>query len=383
MWFAIGVITLISFSVYFGIQRHGARWKGQRAQAHAQPRHEYEFVRRKDKLKKMRVGLDAPRHFNFTLKRESSIDRFCKSLGLSVEHQIGHQAVDRLVYIVSNDQHLLDRCMEDPAMIELVQSLFNLQHLDSRITQVHCRHGRIWAEFQVSSLFNDKSNEERLSQIFPKAAAKLLSMARLLQAQAPSDQVDRRDPFIFRAALVLALSTGLLINGGVHAFRQMGFSEAFTVETAQLWTYTIFTAVAIVVALVGAALFLLGRTARTHLVLIEIVLVGSIGAVLTAFTEIRDLNMDLDRSAMQRYEAKVLGKDISTSRRRGTRYYVYVPEWTGSGWTSVQAVRRLRVSSSFYQSVQRGEQIVFRQHQGFLGIHWVAGFSRAESGASP
>ncbi len=377
MWFVFGLITLASFSIYFGVKRFGARWKGERAFVHNQPAHEYEFVLKKDTIKKMRVGLDAPKHFDFTLKRESAVDRFCKFLGLSVEHQIGNHSVDRLVYIVSNDQHLLDQCMKDTAMVEDVQGLFNTQHLDSRITHVHCRNGRIWAEFKVGSLFNDRSNQIRLSQIFPKVATRLQRMTRQLGAHPPSNEAVQRDPFILRAVLVLAISTGLLVNGLAHAFRQLAFSYAITVDTVELWTYAAFGGAAIVAALIVLAIFLLGRTARTHLVLIEIVLVGALGALLTAFTEIRDLNMDLDTSSAHRYEARVVDKTISKSRKSGTRYYLHVPGWTGQDWTSLNDTERLQVSGDFYQRMQKGERIEIWQRSGFLGIRWVESVGRA------
>lgn len=382
MWFAIGVVTLISFSIYFGIKRYNARWEGERSFTH-EPRYEYEFVLNKDKIKMMRVGLDAPKRFDFTLKRESAIDRFCKALGLSVEHQIGKQAIDRLVYIVSNDQHLLDRCMEDSAMVEDVEGLFNVRHMDSSITHVHCRNGRIWAEFKIGSAFRDKSHQTGLSQVLPKVVPRLQRMADRLKSQTPSTEAAQRDPFILRAVLVLAISTGLLVNGGVHLFRLIWLPGPFTVDTAALWWYSGLAGASVVALLICLAVFLLGRTARTHLVLIELLLVGSIGAGLTAFTEIRDLNMDLDTSPVQRFEAKVIDKTISRSRKGGTRYYLHVPEWTGQDWSGQHDTRSLQVSADFYSQMQRGESVEIWQRRGFLGIRWAEGFRQAESRKLP
>ncbi|QKO21874.1 hypothetical protein [Rhodoferax sp. BAB1] len=111
--------------------------------------------------------------------------------------------------------------------------------------------------------------------------------------------------------------------------------------------------------------------------LIEIVLVGALGALLTAFTEIRDLNMDLDTSSAHRYEARVVDKTISKSRKSGTRYYLHVPGWTGQDWTSLNDTERLQVSGDFYQRMQKGERIEIWQRSGFLGIRWVESVGRA------
>lgn len=384
MWFMFGLITLISFSVYFGIQRFQARWQGSRSVIGA-PSYEHQFVYRgKSKnIRQMMVGVDAPKAFDFSFKRESWLDRVFKWLGISVERQFGADDFDKLVYVVSNDRHLFDEVMDDAALLQTLTALFRIKHFDCRISNVHCRNGRLWAVFKVGRLFNDSSNIGRLSQIFPVVAKSLHAVADRLKADLPRSTGTRRDPFILRAIVVLAISTGLLVNGLVHAFRLLTFSYSFTVDSAELWTYAVFSGAAIIMALVILAIFLLGRTARTHLVLIELIVVGSLGAVLTAFTEIRDLNMDLDTSPVQRFEARVLDKTISKSRKGGTRYYLHVPGWTGRDWTGLSDTERLQVSSEFYQRMQKGERIEIWQRSGFLGIGWVEGLRRPDSARLP
>lgn len=374
MWFVFGLITLISFSIYFGVRRYEARWRGTRSFFPREPAYEYEFVRKpKSKtIRQMIVGVDAPKEFDFTFKRESGLDRVFKWLGISVERQFSASDFDRLVYVVSNDHHLFDEVMDDPALLQTVTELFRLNHFDCRISHLHCRNGRLWVVFKVGSLFNDESNIGRLSKAFPRVAESLQSVAGLLKQNLPKSMGARRDPFILRAVFVLAVSTGLVINGLLHAFRLMLFPGAFTVDTTQLWTYAALAGVGILVALITLAIYLLGRSARTHLVIIELVLIGALGAVLTAFTEIRDINMELDTSTVQRFEARILDMSINRSRRSGTQHYLHVMDWTG-----LEDKRRIHVSGDFYRQMQKGERVEIRQRSGLLGIRWVESVARA------
>lgn len=380
MWFVFGLITLVSFSVYFGIKRYEARWRGMSSFLPRSRAYQYEFVyKHKSKsIRQMIVGVDAPREFDFTFKRESGIDRIFKWLGISVEKQFSTADFDRLVYVASNDRYLFDEVMDDHALLGTVTELFKIDHFDSRVTHLHCRNGRLWVIFKVGGLFNDESNRGRLSKVFPQVAESLHSVADVLKQNLPKTMGSHRDPFILRAIFVLAISTGLVINGLVHAFRLMLFPGAFTVDTTQLWLYAAFAGGGILVVLVAAAIYLLGRSARTHLVIIELILVGSFGAVLTAFTEIRDINIEFDTSVAQQYDAKVLDMTISRSRRSGTQYYLHVADWTG-----LKDTRRIHVSSDFYRLMQKGERIRIWQRSGFLGIRWVDGINRVDPRASP
>ncbi|HBH38971.1 MAG TPA: hypothetical protein DDX06_11405 [Curvibacter sp.] len=380
MWFVFALITLVSFSVYFGIKRYEARWHGMVSFLLRGRAYQYEFVyKHKSKsFRQMIVGVDAPKEFDFTFKRESGIDRIFKWLGISVEKQFSTPDFDRLVYVASNDGHLFDEVMDDHDLLGTVIELFKIDHFECRISHLHCRNGRLWVIFKVGGLFNDESNRERLRKVFPQVAESLHSVADVLKQNLPKTKASDRDPFILRAILVLAISTGLVINGLVHAFRLMLLPGTFTLDTTQLWLYATFAGGGILVLLIALAIGLLGRSARAHLVFIELLLVGSLGAVLTAFTELRDVNIELDSSVAQQYEAKVLDMTISRSRRSGTQYYLHIVDWTGS-----EETRRIHVSSDFYRLIQKGERIRIWQRRGFLGIRWVAAINRVDPRVSP
>lgn len=372
MWFLFGFITLISFSIYFGIQRLGTRWKGDVSRFNGIA-YQYKVVRNKNNITtRFMVGVDAPIGYDFTFKREAWFDRLCKFLGLSVEHQVGHADFDKLVYVVSNDGYLLDQISGSAPIIDAVVQLFALHRLDSRASEIRCLNGRLWVTFKVGRLFSADTDLHYLFGLQDTAAALLDQVVRQLKQTPPAYKGMRRDPFILRAAAILALSTGMVVNGLAHALRLMWTTAEFTVDHAELWRLAAYGGVAVMVLMVCVALVTLGRSARTHLVLVELILVGSVGATLTAFFELRDLNMEWDHSAAQVFHPDILEKSVSRSRKSGTHYYAYVRDWNG-GYKS----HKVSVSSTFYNSVNVGDRLAVRQRSGYLGVRWVESYTRS------
>lgn len=373
MWFVFGLITLISFSVYFGTKRFQARWQGTRSVSDS-PAYEYQFTyrdKKSQKIKEMMVGIPAPREYDFSFKRENGLDRIFKWLGISVERQFNAADFDKLVYVVSNDRHLFDEVMDDQALLQKVVKLFKIKHLDCAISHLHCRNGRLWVVFKVGPLFNDASNISRLMGIFPIVAESLHMLAERLKADLPQSVGVRRDPFILRAMFILAISSGLAINGLTHVFRLTLLSGPFTVDTALLWRYSAYAAIVILLLMIAMTVFLLGRSARAHLVLIELLLVGSFGAFMTSFVELRDMNMELDTSPVVQFETRVIDKSISKSRKGGTRYYVHVVDWHDPADT-----HKFQVSSDFYSKAARGDRLAMNQRGGYLGLRWVESYHK-------
>ena len=383
MWFAFGLITLLSFTVYLGLKRHGAKWKGTQA-VHKSIAYEYLFelektefwfFYEKEEVPRFRVAVKAPTEYEFSFNRESRMDRICKQLGLSVEHQVGTSEFDKLVYIVSNDGHLAQHMAAHRVATDAVIRLFRLSRYDAKVSKIHCQNGRLWAEFTVGRQFKDASNIKRLEEVVSHAAGLLQEVACQLEQHRPQSEARSRDPFIWRAALLLACSSGLFLNGILHFFRLFLNTDEFTVDTSLLWQFSGFGATAIVLALVILALVALGRSARTHLVLIELVLVGGIGATLTLFNELRDLNMEADRSAVVRLKSDVLSKSSTSSRRGGSRYTIDVRDWKNPG-----EIRTIKVSRNFYLKVERGNVLDIHERAGYLGVPWVEYYGVSRKG---
>lgn len=373
MWFLLGFTTLISFAVYFGIKLRQSSWKGQIA-SDGELEYEFFFTKVEKRVKSFDVAVKAPREFDFALKREQPIDRFCKFVGLSVEHQVGFDKFDKLVYIISNDNHFLRNVVGGPRLIESAVKLFSGLRHECKVSAVRCANGRLWATVEVDQACGDDANLHKLQEVMPHVARLLEKISKQLGQNQPEEPGSIRDRFVYRAAILLAISTALFVNGVVHSLRVFWGTDEFTIHSDQLWFWSAICGGFVVALLVTGTLLLLGRSARTHLVLIEILIVGSIGSTLTIFTELRDLNMEWDKSSAEVIGTRVVEKKTSTSRRGGSHHFVILQSWSGQN-SEVE----VRVGGEFFSGVKVGDAVRLRQRRGYLDVSWVQSYEHIKN----
>jgi hypothetical protein len=176
----------------------------------------------------------------------------------------------------------------------------------------------------------------------------------------------RRDPLFLKSVLVLAASTGLMINGVIQVGRIWIFHVPFTLDAGQLVAWSLLAAAVLLVLLCGAAFLLLGRSSRLHLVLLEVLLVGAFGAATTSFAELRDMNMELDTSEARTYATDIVRKTTHRGRRGRRSYYLHLRNWHDAS-DSV----RVRVTRSEYDATSMGRPMEVRERAGALGMRWV------------
>ena len=366
MWFLFGLTSLLGFAIYSLHLRMRAGWEGISARV-AQVSYQYKIFytgNNADKPAGLRMGIEAPRGYDFVIKPENWRDRFFKWIGLSVEYQVGDNAFDTAVYIVSNDSRIGMRLKLNPQLRLDILAIFNAVTPNSaRIREVRCVAGRLWVHY---SLKTKKFNARNLPALAGRVVPKLGTFAEDLKKYQESADGTQRDPFVWKAILILSISSALFFNGMVHLYRLSWLNIPFTIDNAVLIRPVLYCSAAIVSVLVMATLFFLGRSARAHLVLLEILLVGSLGAVATSYTELRDLNMEFDFAIPVVYEPVVTDMEIKHGRRGRVRYYLYLGDWTQES-----AVRKIQVSSQFYRSVERGSKVLVRQKSGYLHARWV------------
>lgn len=366
MWFLLGFVSLSVCIAYQIRYRWNLRWAGERTAIRGIPCLE-KTLRGKHGAIGLQVGFIVPEVFRFELKRETWVDRFFKWVGLSVEKQFGQAGFDRLVYVASNDEHLINRVADSLELRTAAQRLFLVETHGCRIRRVHCAHGSLWVDIRRGTLFSRKDDDTRLSRCAAELIAHLKVMARELNASMPTvTAAPERDRFLFRAVILLSLSSGLAINGLIFLFRAWVLDDRFTMDVWALWIFACYAGATVVGVLLLANLWLLGRSARAHLVLLELLLVGSFGAITSSAAELRDANMEWDQGMPVLLEPPITHKSVSRSRRGGTSYYLHVPDWYGN-----QGSRRIKVSSGFYSRAQVGQPLEIEQYPGYFGIRWA------------
>lgn len=369
MWFLFGFITLITFSLYVVYKRINAAWSGIHQSANGLS-YQYKVVKNKHGITGAFVGIEAPKGYDYALKKENGIDRLFKSIGLSVEHQTGDRIFDDLVYIVSDNRQFHRQISSNDTLTKTLIDIFNFgKSYHCHVREVRHNSGRLWIEFGVDKAFD----EQRMTSLSSKVVPMLDTISREFKSIPVMATGSWKDPFVLKAAMLLALSSGLAINGTLHGLRLAVTTVPFTVDSNILLHDAVIVGVFVIVVLLAICIYALGRSARTHLVMIELMTVGTLGAMTTAYTELRDLNIELDPSAGTKYEIMIYDKHVSRSRR-STSYYLHVNDWNTPG-KRIQ----VKVSSQLYHTVSPGEHLVVIQKPGYLGYRWVESFNKVHS----
>jgi hypothetical protein len=367
MWVALGFVTLALSVGYQWWMRWHQNWKGIDDTLAGIPC-ETKVRSKRSLVYGLIVSVGAPETFRFELKQEGVWDRFFKWIGLTHEHQFGHAGFDPLVYIASDDQHLFSSLAENKNFLHAAQSVFSAKFEDRWIKKIVCAQGRVWMVIGCSDGFEEASlerNRDFAARLLPH----LQQIQKALDACMPDSKPSERDRYLVPAVVVLALSSGLAVNGFISWTRTL-LSPEFMLDTQHLKLYAWSIAACIVAVLALAAILFLRGSSRVHLVLIELALVGTFGAVTTSSSALRDANIGFDTSPALLVHTTLIGKSISERKRlfrsNRTTYQFKYREWIGG-----QNERLITVSAAEYQKASFGDTLVFEQHQGYFGWRWA------------
>lgn len=354
MWFVFGLVTLLGSIVLVHRHRREDRWVGT---AYGRIHVEERRNPKTGTVLQLWSRIDADPALDFELKLESWLDRLAKFLRLSNEAQVGRPPFDRLCYVVSDDPAIRARLRADPALTERLRDLVEIRG-DYHFHRLVCRNGRLRVDFKPAR------KDPQLSGMLPRLQTHLQGLAEL--APSSPSRHRARDPYLGRSLFLLALSGGLAVSGFVQAVRVALFNLPFCVDVAPLWAYALPVAAVLVLALLVAALLLLAGTSRAHLVMLELLLVGGFGAIAVAWTEVRDFNIEADRTVATELLTTVQAKHERRGRRGRHSYHLVVTDWNGGRRT-----QDLRVSARLYARVRPGQSLAVLQHPGALGARWV------------
>jgi len=365
MWFFFGFITLGVFCISSLIWRRKVAWSGERLRDGGEA-YELKLHVSKGKTTGAKIAVDCNEDFSFTLTPEDGLDRFAKAIGLTKECQTNDAAFDSAVYVCSDDPVLHRMLQTDQGFrADILKVVSDCPALFGQLKSIEAHRGRLWVVATPTHRDRDEAADasHRIVPLLKNLAA------RIVRPQA--EPADARDPFPLRAACILAVSTGLAINGGLDWFRIVQ-SSPFMLHPNLPVLWALPVGLAAVALLMIVALAWMGQSARTHLVLIELILVGTIGATLTAYAEIRDFNMDLDRAAPTMIPASVERLYTTFTRHKGSTKTHCQLELRG--WPTPTTLATREIGCDLYSRLSLGQPVGVEQHPGALGWPWVAGF---------
>lgn len=360
MWFLFGFLTIsICICVEFW-RRHLSRWSPEGVTSGVQ----YKHYRHKGKVTWVYLGVVCSPRPSFSLKQQSWLDNLFKRMGVSNEFETGDALFDDLIYLVSDNKTLHHALANSAGFRSAVKKMMNYgiaSQLEAR--EIHCRNGRLWATFKAGSDYS----EGKIAHTVKALATEFDALNHSVQEIAAVSGSRWTDPFVIKAALLLAISSGVAINGTIQFFRLQFGRVPFTLDYSLIVKDALGYSLVAVLLFALIAIYWLGRSARTHLVLIELMTIGAVGIFLSVATEMRDINIEMDMVSPQVFETLVAQKYTTKRRRGGTNYHVVVKDWRCDCGNY-----KFRVPGSVYHGVSEQGRVQFFQHPGYLGYPWIS-----------
>lgn len=216
MWFLFGVISLFSFTFYFGKKRYESNWVGIPSVTQ-KIKYAYETTTNKGKVTSIKLGCFTTGNvaLDFSIKPETGLDRFFKAIGISVEYQVGRDSFDNDLYIISDHTDICEILSKSTALQnEILTVLDQCKKHAIKFKEMHIRNHRIW--INVTPLNESKVAEAYIigKDIIPT----LNIIADLFKSNLGQSKNKLTDPFYFKAAVFLAISTGMGIMGAAHLY---------------------------------------------------------------------------------------------------------------------------------------------------------------------
>lgn len=356
MWFLFGFVTLIVAVGFEFWRRHELMWSPD-GQCQG---YDYKFLKSKNRTTGLLVGTNCVSDANFLFKQQTVVDAFFKRIGVSREFETGDSSFDDVCYLATDCSDLHRFLADQPELRTAIKVILAFNSGGLKVKAIYCRKGRIWIKFDGEGLNSDKGIEpivRRLGHPLSLIANAVVDLAK--------SGFSWRDPFIYKAILVLAISSGLAINAALQFYRTNLGDLPFLMYPKELVIDALIYSFIALPVLALIAVYWLGRGARTHLVLIELVTVGAVGLFASVAFEMRDINIEFDNSKPNYFETKIVSKHISKGRR-STSYYIVLKNWNcDCGNYSIE------VSSATYKSASVSNPVMIAQRNGYLGYTWI------------
>jgi hypothetical protein len=357
MWTMLGLVVLVLASALVWTWLKDRGWKGK-------PRDGYELVANLNKgtLLSVQVGVRTRTSLEFELKREGRFDRFAKAIGLAVEPQVGRAGFDDALYLVADVPRVPAALRNDRELADALQALFAPGDARARrVARVVCRAGVLTCLVVAARGLKSDAADPLAEALAPP----LMAVAARLAAEHPGTPPP--DPMWWRATLLLAIASGILVHGLLDAFRLVIDFDAHTLDPYALWAIALPVAAGVIAALATLGVWLLGRSSRAHLVLAQALLIATFGAPFGALAEVRDLNMEADRSPPRTIEVQVADKRVHTSSKGGHTYSVAL-----TGWPAEPEGYEFEVRQDDFDRFLVGHDVTLVQREGYLGLRWLA-----------
>jgi hypothetical protein len=365
MWLFVGTITLLLSVLSVFLLRRRYRLGGDRALIQIQYQEQPLSIHIQSKQNTQKgsntgylLGVECSANATFSIHRESDFDRFGKSMGITREYSLGDAELDKILFLDSNDVRISQVFIGNEDARGALRAIFLAAPHQTTLVMFQ---NRLWID--VRGIPHTLPAEGELRTLVERLHRIAAAVVDDLQKRSAS-----HDPFYWRAGIILAITLGSAVFGVLGLIRIKSAPELL--NPATLWWIAIPTGLALTVMLFFLSWRWLHDSARAHRVLLEVLLLGSVGLILTSVTLLREANTDLDTQAARVHRINnaeaVMESYRCGKRKRRTcyRYYLSLPE-------NPTGKLRLKLSSAQYQAFEGESKFDIAIKPGWLGLKWV------------
>ncbi|HOY70709.1 MAG TPA: hypothetical protein PL131_08385 [Methylotenera sp.] len=304
----------------------------------------------------------------FSARQELQKDKWAKRLGVSYEFETGSQPFDEQTYLASITQEDAEIIGTNKEIIAEIRDLiFKNQDINivAKRTMLICDGEHLYLELH----FKKDSAKKDINVLAAYYLPKLNALANHLECYKRESQHFWKVPAQRNTAIFLAISWALATWGGLEAIRFFIVDKNALFSPLSLMPEASILAIFLLLALLFFAFRLIKKSARRHLVLIDILIFGGLGLLFSVYGMLYDLNLMKDYSKASIVNYQVASKYSESHRgRKGRTYYTYHFKLNNA----VEPVEStIKVGHDFYNEIAEGDFITFTIRDGYLNKVWL------------
>ena len=390
MWFFLGIVSFTLAAIYFYNQNIGQpnkyksfksyylNKKTYRANSgNAQNELRLSFFNSKQTLE---VAVELNTILRFTLKPEKKSDRWAKKIGLSIEPQTGNNNIDDSFYLICHENFVAKK-LNDSHLETKFHSLVKREFLGTYADH-HGAVGRLnKASMQLAEIrstgnyFSVKYNLlEPINNIIPiqeRLAEICFEIAEILeQHQDKHGYQWWKDKGNYKSAFFLSISSSLGLLGIFEYFRFVLNSQNSTViNFLPLNIAWLISLPCILLMLAATVISVMKRSANTHIILKDMLIVGGLGLFAYSYSLVYDINMLLDNSQPVLQTTLVEHKKTirTTGKHARTYYKIYFSPPLKVGGE----LNEINVDSDLYENLEKNDCLNIFTKSGLLKATWI------------
>jgi len=313
----------------------------------------------------------------FTLRPEKPSDLRAKKWGISAEYQFGIPEIDRQLYLVCDNKNVGDALAKDPEVLLKICGLLNQEAIKNsnlgqsavgkwslsgtHITELECINEHLFLKY-VSPPDSPGFHDKFAAVIVPNLA----EISQRISDIGLSPLSKFNDPFAIKASVILSFVTASALVAYFEFYHRFLVSATKIIEPFSLLKLTLPLGIATVLILLALTKFLLGRGSRSHLVLLDVLLIGGLAFMVNSYVLVHDINTEFDRAPNVTRIAAIVNKQEIRRRKSPTTHKLHLAA-TPDG----DLPNSIVVDSRFYRDAAIGDTLIAKIKPGWLGYAWI------------